>query len=202
VPLPEHPTDHYLPPGLPGYSNVHIYPLTPDLAKARSLAKGLTPATAVLYTCDVAPCDEQAQILRTDLAAIGLQVEVKAYPDQVLYPKAATPGEPFDLTWVGWIVDYPDPDAMLNVLLEGGTVIPTFTDPVYRRRLAETAQLSGPRRYLAYAKLDADLVRNAAPLAAFGNLSQDDFFSARIGCQAFGLTGMDLAALCIRKTTR
>ncbi|MGB8881368.1 MAG: ABC transporter substrate-binding protein, partial [Solirubrobacteraceae bacterium] len=35
---PDHPADHYLPPGLPGYRDVHVYPLTPDLAKARALA--------------------------------------------------------------------------------------------------------------------------------------------------------------------
>jgi peptide/nickel transport system substrate-binding protein len=198
APLPEHPTDHYLPPGIPGYSNLHIYPLTPDLPKAKALAHGLTPATATLYTCDVSPCDQQAQIIKTDLAAIGLQLQIKAYPDQILYTKTTTPGEPFDMAWVGWVADYPDPDAMLNTLLEDGTIIPTFNDPAYRRRLAAAAQLTGPKRYLTYAKLDADLARNAAPLVAFGNLSSDDFFSARIGCQTYGVYGIDLAALCIR----
>jgi hypothetical protein len=91
---------------------------------------------------------------------------------------------------------------MLNVLLEGGNVIPTFTDPLYRRQLAGAAEISGPKRYLTYAKLDADLARNAAPLAAFGNLSNVDFFSARIGCQVFGIYGMDLATLCIRNHNR
>ena len=70
-PVPEHPTDHYLPPGIPGYSTTRIYPVTPDLAKARALAKGRATTTAVLYTCDQAPCDQQAQIIKTDLAAIG-----------------------------------------------------------------------------------------------------------------------------------
>ena len=32
--------------------------------------------TAVLYTCDRSPCPEQAQIVKTDLAAIGLQVQI------------------------------------------------------------------------------------------------------------------------------
>ena len=35
--LPEQPTDHYLPPGMPGYRAAHVYPLTPDLAEARRL---------------------------------------------------------------------------------------------------------------------------------------------------------------------
>jgi ABC-type transport system substrate-binding protein len=202
VPLPEHPTDHYLPPGMPGYRNAHIYPLTPDLAKARPLAKGHPHATAVLYTCDISPCDQQAQIITTDLAAIGLRVEVKHFADSTLYTKTVTPGEPFDIAWAGWLPDYQDPAAYLNVLLEDGTFIPTFQDPAYRARLAAAARLSGAERYLTYARLDADLARNAAPLVAFGNLSSPELFSARMGCQTYGVYGVDLAALCIKKSTR
>jgi ABC-type transport system substrate-binding protein len=54
--LPEHPTDHYLPPGLPGYRAAHVYPLTPELAKARQRIKAAHAAgrTAVLFTLDIA----------------------------------------------------------------------------------------------------------------------------------------------------
>jgi ABC-type transport system substrate-binding protein len=201
VPLPERPTDHYLPSGMPGYRNVHIYALTPALAKARQLAKGHPHATAVLYTCKISPCDQQAKIIKTDLAAIGLRVEVKAFADSTLYTKTVTPGEPFDIAWVGWLPDYQDPAAMLNALLEDGTIIPPFKDPTYRARLAAAARLSGAERYLTYARLDADLARNAAPLVAFGNLSSPDLFSARMGCQTYGVYGIDLAALCIKNKT-
>jgi hypothetical protein len=52
---------------------------------------------------------------------------------------------------------------------------------------------------VTYARLDAELTRDAAPLAAFGNLSSHDFFSARMGCQVFTPAyGMDLATLCIQ----
>jgi YVTN family beta-propeller protein len=202
VPLPEHPTDHYLPPGIPGYRNVHIYPLTPDLAKARQLAKGHPRATAVLYTCDISPCDQQAQIITNDLAAIGLRVEVKRVPTGKYFAKLATPGEPFDIAWVGWLPDYLDPAAMLNVLLEDGTAIPTFENPTYRARLAAAARLSGAERYLTYARLDADLARNAAPWVALGKLYSPELFSARMGCQTYGVYGVDLAALCIKNRTR
>ena len=100
------------------------------------------------------------------------------------------------------MADYPDPSQMLNALLDGSDGIPSFNDRAYQRRLAAAARLSGPRRYLTYGALDLDLARNAAPLAAFGNPSSNDFFSARIGCQTFGVYGMDLAALCIRRPHR
>ena len=77
---------------------------------------------------------------------------------------------------------------MRSALREDSSVEPTFNDPVYRRKLAGTARLSGPQRYLAYGRLDLDLAPHAAPLAAFGDLTSHDFFSARIGRQTYGCT--------------
>jgi YVTN family beta-propeller protein len=197
-PLPAQPTDHYLPPGMPGFRDAHVYPMTPDLVKARKLARG-GERTAVLYTCNSSPCPEQAQIVKTDLAAIGLQVQIKTVPFETYFTTLDKPGHPFDLAWDGWLPDYIDPAGMLNSLLADSSFGPTFDDPAYRRRLAAAARLSGPERYLSYGRLDLELARDAAPLAAFDNLLDDDFFSARIGCQTHGIYGMDLAALCIRR---
>jgi YVTN family beta-propeller protein len=201
-PLPEHPTDHYLMPGIPGYSDVHIYPARPDVARARQLARGRARTTAVLYTCDAAPCDQQAQILKTDLAKIGMRVKIRAFAVMTLFTKVTRPGEPFDISLTGWGSGYPDPADTLNLLLEGGTVIPTLNDRTYRVRLAAAAKLTGPERYLTYARLDADLARDAAPWIAYGNPSSHELFSGRMGCQVYGVYGLDLAALCVRKTTR
>ena len=198
-PVPERPTDHYLPPGMPGYRDAHVYPTTPNLAKARELVTEAHAGgrTAVLITCNAYPCPQQAQIVKTDLAKIGLQVRIKRLPSAKLFAQEETPGAPFDLAWNGWIPDYPDPEAMLNEILSS-SFGPTFKDPAYQRKLAKAARLSGPERYITYGKLDLDLARNAAPLAAFDNLTNNDFFSARIGCQTDGIYGMDLAALCLR----
>jgi YVTN family beta-propeller protein len=196
-PLPERTTDHILAPGIPGFMDPHVYPSRPDLGKARQLAHG-DGRTAVLYTCDDPTCAQHAQIVKTDLAAIGLHVVIKAFQVSTLFARIARPGEPFDLAESGWLPDYPDPASMMTPLLEDSTIAPAFDDPSYQRQLAAAARLSGPARYLAYAKLDAELTRNAAPLVAYGNLSNHDFFSARIGCQTSGVYGIDLAALCIR----
>jgi YVTN family beta-propeller protein len=197
APAPDYPTDQYLPLGMPGYSGAHAYPLTPNLAKARAHARG-AGKVAVLYTCDGPPCLEQAQIIKTDLAAIGVQVDVQAFPLQTMFLREGRPHEPFDLGYVGWIADYPDPWAMLDTVLEQGA-FPNFNDPAYQRRLARAALLSGPGRYVAYGKLELDMARNAAPLAVYGSQVTPDFFSARIGCQTFGVCGTDLAALCIKQ---
>jgi YVTN family beta-propeller protein len=200
-PLPAHPTDHYLPPGIPGYIDTHVYPLTPDLAKARALARG-KGGPAMLYTCDVYPCAQEAQILKTDLAAIGIQLQIRTFSGSAMYAHERQPGARFDIGFFGWVADHPDPANVLPLILEDPTIYPTFDDPTYQRRLTDTGRLTGPARYLAYGKLDLDLARNAAPLLAYGNPSTPDFFSTRIGCQAYGFYGMDLAALCIKRGRR
>jgi len=200
-PLPEPPTDQYLPPGMPGYRAARIYPNQPDLAKARQLVQSAHARgrTAVLYTLENPPGPQMAQIVKNNLGAIGIHAEIHAFPTGNLFSRLAKPGEPFDISYAGWYADHPDPSQMLNWLLDGSAGIPSLNDAGYQSRLAAASQLSGPRRYLTYGALDLDLVRNAAPLAAYGNTSSHDFFSARIGCQAFGIYGMDLAALCITR---
>jgi ABC-type transport system substrate-binding protein len=195
-------TDHYLPPGIAGFRDAHLYPPTPDLAKARRLmhAHG---RTAVLYTCNISPCPQQAQIVQTDLAAIGLQVQIKSFPLQILYRRVATPGAPFDLLMDSYIADYPDPQGILNPVLADRSLAPPLNNTTSLRRLAAAARLSGPERYLTYGQLDLDLARNAAPLIAYGNQTSSDFFAARIGCQTYSYVwGMDLGALCIKHTRR
>ena len=202
LPVPQRATAQYLPPDIPGTTDAHSYPLTPDLDKARALTHGRS-RTAVLYTCNYPTCQQQAQIIRNDLAPIGIHLNVKTFPWFALFDRVGRAGEPFDLATVGWTADYPDPSAILNPLLsEGPPSFPTLDDPTYQRRLAATERLTGPRRYLAYSRLALDLARDAAPLVVFSNPGRSDFFSGRIGCQTYGLYGLDLAALCLRPRGR
>ena len=89
---------------MPGYRDARIYPLDrPDLRKARALASGRKRSgRAVLYTLSFPADRAQAQILRRDLAKIGIALEIKEFPLQVLFEKLSTPGEPFDIGRVSW----------------------------------------------------------------------------------------------------
>ena len=205
--LPGIPTDQYLPPGMPGYRDVSIYPLTPDVSKARQLAAG-RHGTAVLYTCEHAPCTQAASIIKRDLAKIGIDVEIKALSYGVRFAKIQTEGEPFDIAEVGWSADYQDPANFLNELLDGrqikphgGTNFAYFNDPSYNQKLRAAARLSAPERYRVYGALAEDLARNAAPMVAYGVPTNGDFFSARVGCQVYQpIYGFDLGALCLRSS--
>jgi peptide/nickel transport system substrate-binding protein len=192
--------DGYLPPGIPGHTERRIFAPHGELAAARRLAPGGT-RTAVMYVCNTPTCARAGQIVKTDLAQIGIVVEVRQFPIGAMFTREHRPGEPFDIGLGGWGADYLDPSDFLNyALATPGVSGPAFRDLAFERRLAAAALLSGPRRYLTYGKLATALARDSAPWIAFGNETFDSFFSARIGCQIEQpLTGTDLAALCLRR---
>ncbi len=199
------PTDQYLVPGVPGFRDTHVYPLVPDLAQAKRLARG-HGGRAVLYAGVESSDRELAQLIKAELAPIGIDVQIKSFPGFAVGHLTARRGEPFDMALVSWYVAYPDPSNILNYLFDGSSIRATansntsyFDDPAYNRRLAAAARLSGPQRYAAYQALEADLLRNAAPAAALFNFAESELFSARIGCQVYQpVYQIDLAALCLK----
>jgi YVTN family beta-propeller protein len=199
------PADQYIPPSLPGFRDRALYPLHGDVARARRLA-GPGRRHATLVVCNQAPCPQWAAIIRANLAGIGIDVTVRQVSFRVLIATVGNRRARYDMIAFGREVDFPDPQNALDPLVRGGAPASEpsnaslFADPAYDRRLAAAARLSGPARYAAYARLDADLAGRAAPLVAFGVWVVRDYFSARVGCQVFQPTfGMDLAALCVRR---
>ena len=195
------PTDQYIPPGFPGFADEAIYPLGgPDVERARELAGDLD-RSATLYTCSDPTCAETAEVIRSDLAAIGIEVEVRQFPVAALFDRLLTPGEPWDLAQFGWYADYADPSNFINAVFRSrGPPYTYLDDPRFARRMAAAARLSGARRYRAYARLDRDLASKAAPAAAYASGPRPRFFSARIGCQVNQpLYGIVLGELCLRE---
>jgi peptide/nickel transport system substrate-binding protein len=204
-PLAGFPTDQYLPPVMPGFRDERIYPLEkPDLPKARALArKNLRGGKAVLYTVANPLGLAQAQIVRSNLKKIGLAVEIKQFPGNLIFDKIATRGEPFDISWNGWLADVPDP-SVLNALFDGRSIGAAngannsfFNSPRYNRLLGRASQLTGADRYREYGRLDVDLARNAAPAIAYAYDNALTLVSARTGCAVVN-PYLDLAAVCLK----
>jgi len=203
-------TDDYLAPGLSGYVDAHLYPLRhPELKEAKALALGHTRSgKAVLYTCNLAPytgCLENAQTVRDNLEAIGIDVRIDTFPLATFETKTGTRGEPFDLTFDRLVVPWVDPYQYVNLLLDGRRIGPTentnrsyFNSAHYNRLMDEAGRLSGRARWVAYGKLAVDLAKNAAPMAAVFVRYTRFFVSSRIGCVRASAHGFDLASLCLR----
>ena len=195
------PTDQHIPPGLPGFEDAAIYPLGgPDLDSARRLA-GSKRRRAVLYTCDYPGCSHHGQILRSNLRAIGIDLEVREFSIPELFERLRRPGEPFDIGYSNWFFDYADPFSYINLQFGDEGFFPgVFRDREWQRRMDAVARLSGEARMRAYAKLDSELAAGPAPAAPFATGTTTHFLSARMGCQVLHpIYGLDLAALCIKK---
>ena len=101
------PFDQYLPPGVPGYEDIDVYPAHPDVERARDLAgwhpgDPLRPIT-VYYRNNTAVNLAQYDIVRQNLEAIGFQVTGVGWAGGEIYHRMGIRGEPFDLgVSTGW----------------------------------------------------------------------------------------------------
>ena len=182
-------TQMYLPPGVPGFRDEHIYPLTPDVAEARRLA-GPGHRTAVIWCPILGGAPRAARIIAHDLAAIGIDAQVKCFPGNIYWDYLLANGAAWDLAVDGQAQATDQRDYFQF-----------FTGFGVNSLLASADRKSGLARAFAYERLDDLLVRKVAPQVAYANESAHDFFSARIGCQLVqaGAGVVDLGALCIRR---
>lgn len=202
------PTDQLLTPGTPGYRDRDVYPLRPDLEKARRLAAGNLRGGVVSYwTCSDAACRTRAEAVQDALGEIGLEVRIRVlYGSGIAARRVAQRGEGFDMTDGFWQPEYPDPYGFLERLLAGreirrteNTNLSYFHDPALDARLEELSRLRAGERYAAFAELDADVMRRLAPVVPYATLNARAFVGDRVGCVRFNpVYGLDLAAVCLR----
>ena len=208
-PLVSRPTDQYLPFIMPGFKDADVYPLErPNLQRARALANGnLRGGTAVLYVNSSPIPMAIGQLVKQQLAEIGLDLEVRGIPihsaSAAYFNKLATPGEPWDLAFGLWSPSYIDPYAYINLLFDrrfvGATNFARFASPRYDREMRRAARLpQGSLRNNAYAALDVRLARDLAPAAAVDVLNEPTLVSSRVGCFVLRPV-LDLTAVCLER---
>jgi ABC-type transport system substrate-binding protein len=198
--------DQYLPPSIPGFKNASIYPLRrPDLRQARALARGHTRSgKAVLYILDQPDRIALAQIVKRDLARIGLDVEIRAIPGGAYFDRLGSADEPFDIAYFNWAADYLDPYAYINVPFDGRFIgaqnVARFDSAKYNRLMRRAARLQGGARYRAYGDLDVQLARDAAPFVATEYFNVPTLVSRRVDPRCIVLRpGLDLTAVCLKR---
>jgi peptide/nickel transport system substrate-binding protein len=206
-PVTSKPTDQYVPHSVPGYRNAAVYPLRgPDLRRARALARGKRRhARAIFYAPDAALPLQTAQLVRQQLAKIGVDVVVKAVPLHIetftYFNRLAARGEKWDIALLLWQPGIPDPHAFVNLLLEtravDGATVTRFRSRTWRRELDRAArELQSQDRGRAYRTLDARLAREAAPLAPISVLAEATLVSDRVACITLR-PALDLTTVCL-----
>jgi oligopeptide transport system substrate-binding protein len=199
--------DQALPGAMPGARNEAIYPVRPDLARARALAAGNTRSgRGVMYPiCMSALCFNWALVVQRNLRDIGVDMDIRQFPRCLgCGDKSHIRGEPFDMSVESWVAPYFDPSHFM-LMFDGRTLRPLrntnrsyFDSTRYNRKIARAATMSGQARYRAFGALDVDLLRNAAPIAAFMHDNSRRYFSARVrNFFEHPVYGIDLPAIAV-----
>ena len=200
-------TDRIIPPAVPGFRRAKLYPLKADVRTARRLM-GSRRGAAVLYISDNPADDVVAAVIVRDLARIHIDVRIREFRAADYKRRIHRRAEPFDMALSYWAADYLDPYNFINVQLSGQNIpavgnqnLSHFDDAAFNRRMDAAAILSGSRRYAAYARLDAELTREAVPMIPFANEYRTEFVSSRLGCIVLAPAsgGLDFAAACLKE---
>ncbi|MET1001719.1 MAG: ABC transporter substrate-binding protein [Acidimicrobiia bacterium] len=196
-------TDQLLPPALARPAN--IYPLrgADPVTARRWLARAThQPRELVVYANNSSTGAAIAQVLAFNLRQIGIEADVRYFDTVTLAAKAETPGEPFDLIYLGWGADYADGAAFFVPLLgnEGQQSGTHFTDPRVTSRIEAVERLTGEARRNAWADLDVDLMRDNPPWAPVTNTQSVTLVSRSVGCVVLHpIYGLDFAAVCKKR---
>ncbi len=181
-------TDQVLPPTMPGFVKAAIYPVAGDLAKARALMKAAgvtTPVSLTLRTLSDQPGYAQAaQVIQSDLAPIGIKVNIVTQPDAVNGGVIGSPKNHVPMGINTWTQDYPYPDDFFGELLDGANITPTgnnnyadFDNPAITRQITALETKATSAQWNA---LDREIIGGYAPWAPLLNPTRVTLFASGI----------------------
>jgi ABC-type transport system substrate-binding protein len=202
-------TDQHLPHVVPGFRDANVYPLEGNLDRARELARGhLRGRKAVLRVAHNAPSLETAQLVKKQLALIGLAIEIDTEAVDLTteyFARLTRPAEEWDLAFVLLTPSIPDAHWYLDLILEmqrrGGETLTGAHSNLAGAALARAASLPpGRARNLAYAEVDAMIARDLSPVAMLSVLKEATLVSERVDGECLVLRpALDLAVTCLRE---
>jgi ABC-type transport system substrate-binding protein len=193
---------------LPGYGRGSVYPLSgADLRTARRLAGPGHRRAVLLIPGDLGP-SAAADVLRSNLAKIGIAVRI-VHAGVSDTPSVVAAFRNADLI-IGTSLQCGacerDPVNYFKGVLEHGlwgAALPPgpWGAPAVRKQLARASALTGRARVEAYRRLDDEFAR-LAPVVVYGSFLYPEYFGARVGCKVFPpyQQGVDLGSLCVKST--
>lgn len=195
-------TDQLVPPMLPpGSEDREVFPLDGSgLEETRSLMRGRTFTVVYAFADDGSGRNEQeAEVVRTSLAKIGISVEIQAVPD--LYEGGLDP-RGTDLFGTAAEAYWGDPVELLSGAfgLFGlfRDIPPPWVPDGVAEEIEALSQLTGQERWSAAASLADRLANDDVVVAPELGGANPTLLSSSLGCRVFPPFGygVDLAALC------
>ncbi|MBV9604230.1 MAG: hypothetical protein JO027_03950 [Solirubrobacterales bacterium] len=183
---------HFIPPGIPGYQQAggaagpsdldYIQHPTGDMTLAESYMKkaGYSSGkctgncTVTMVSDNTPPGSNTAQVFKAQLTALGFNVQLHPVEHATMYTKfcSVVANEPNVCPNVGWVKDFNDGQAIIDVPFNGGTIAgsptnnsnwPQLNDPAINSALESAKYITDPtQRAAEYGKID-DMIMAQAP---------------------------------------
>ena len=149
---------HLFNPGVPGWKNVEPLQAEPGHGEEARQGSSEERQDTVYFRSSGTVNPAQAQIVRSDLQAIGFQsgnINMKAFSGGNITRPWASRATTLDMgVSMGWCSDFPDPYDWINVLLYGRRIqadnnvnYSYMNIPKWNKKMASAAKLVGPKRY-------------------------------------------------------
>jgi peptide/nickel transport system substrate-binding protein len=183
-------TQQILPPGLPGYEKIELFPH--DVKKAKELVaeSGIKDKEVTVWTDSESPNNDAGTYYAGVLNEIGLKAELKILnPDNYFTVIGNTSTPNLDTGFADWFEDYPHPNDFL-FLLNGENIQSTNNQnfgqtnvPALNEKIDQLAtEQLGPQQEKEYAELDKSFMEEAA-WAPYGTRTLSLFVSENVNLE-------------------
>ena len=181
-------TQQILPPGMPGYEELDLYPHS--LAKAKELIAAAKPSdrSVTVWGDTESPNNEAVEYYGGVLEEIGFEVTLKIINSDNYFTVIGNDSTAnLDTGFANWFAEYPNPNAFFQPMLTEASLAPTnatnlarFADPAISAKIEKLAtEPLGPQQEAEYAVIDRE-VMETAPLVPYGNATAPTFVSSAI----------------------
>jgi peptide/nickel transport system substrate-binding protein len=185
-------TQQVLPPGMPGYEKLNLYPHS--LAKAKELLAAANPSDRAItvWGDNESPNNEAVEYYGGVLEELGFEVTLKIINSDNYFTVIGNDSTAdLDTGFAAWFAEYPNPNAFFQPMLTEGSLAPTnatnlarFADPGISAKIERLAtEPLGPEQEAEYAQVDKEVMEQA-PLVPYGNATAPTFVSSAIDLEA------------------
>jgi peptide/nickel transport system substrate-binding protein len=184
-------TQQVLPPGMPGYKKIELFPH--DVAKAKELIaqSGVKDKEVTVWTDSESPNNDAGTYYAGVLNEIGLKAELKILnPDNYFTVIGNTSTPNLDTGFADWFEDFPHPNDFFDILLNGESIQSTnnqnfsqINEEELNAKIDKLAEEQlGPQQEKEYAELDEAFMKTAT-WAPYGTRTLSLFVSENINLE-------------------
>jgi peptide/nickel transport system substrate-binding protein len=184
-------TQQILPPGMPGYKKLELYPH--DMEKAKEMLKEANPSDMdiTVWTDTESPNNEAGEYYEGVLKELGFNTKLKIINADNYFTVIGNKTTPdLDTGWSDWFEDYPHPNDFFQPLLAGESILPTnngnyayIDEPALNKEISKLGEEQlGPEQEAAYTELDKKYME-LAPWAPYGTRTLSTFVSDAINLE-------------------